>query len=334
MKSAAWGSLEPPRESFADILRGTAIVILTWNQREQTARCLQSIADAGYDLGRVVLWDNGSRDGTDQMVLDRFPDVIYHHHPTNQGVASGRNAAALLAERQLAPTHLMFLDNDMVVTEGFLEALCEPFAEDPHLAQAMAKIRFLDQPERLHSAGGQVVNFALGTKRGIGYGEADQGQYDTRQPCLPSGGATLVSKQVFFELDGFDGVFDPFGAEDTDFSLRVCAAGYKACYVPEAVLYHDYRNKMGEGSDASSYMAARVRQWMILMRRHATVGEKLLFFCGGAVIGFVKVAFQSLARGKAGAILGIPGGVRDFADDLPRPERHARPEPEVRTEAD
>ena len=268
------------------------------------------------------------------MVLDRFADVIYHHHPTNQGVASGRNAAALLAERQLAPTHLMFLDNDMVVTEGFLESLCQPFAEEPGLAQAMAKIRFMGQPERLHSAGGQVINFVLGTKRGIGYGELDQGQYDERQSCLPSGGATLVSRDVFFELDGFDAVFDPFGAEDTDFSLRVRAAGYRADYVPEAVLYHDYRTKMGEGSDARSYMAARVRQWMILMRRHATAGEKIAFFSGGAVIGFMKVAFQSLARGKAGAILGIPGGVRDFADDFPGPKRPAQTGGEVRTETD
>ena len=334
MNSEAWGSLEPSREPFTDILRGTAIVILTWNQRDKTARCLQSIADAGYDLGRVVLWDNGSHDGTDAMVLDDFPDVIYHHHPTNQGVASGRNAAALLAERRLSPTHLMFLDNDMVVSKGFLETLCASFAKEPRLAQAMAKIRFLGEPHRLHSAGGQVIDFRLGMKHGIGYGELDLGQHDVQRDCLPSGGATLVSKDVFFELDGFDGVFDPFGAEDTDFSYRVRNAGYRAVYVPDAVLYHDYHTKMGEGSDARSYMATRVRQWMILMRRHATLGEKLSFFLGGAMIGFLRVARQSLARGKAGAILGIPGGVRDYAGESSQPREPARAAREVRTESD
>jgi GT2 family glycosyltransferase len=334
MKSAACDVDGALLEPVKDVFRGTAIVILTWNQREKTARCLQSIADAGYDLARVVLWDNGSADGTDDMVLDRFPDVVYHHHPTNQGVASGRNAAALLAERRIAPTHLMFLDNDMVVTEGFLEALCEAFAEDPMLAQATAKIRFMGQPKRLHSAGGQVINFALGTKRGIGYGELDRGQHDVRRPCLPSGGATLVAKNVFFELDGFDNVFDPFGAEDTDFSYRVRAAGYRAVYVPDAVLYHDYRNKMGEGGDARTYMAARVRQWMILLRRHATLGERIAFYCGGAVIGLARVALGTLARGKAGALLGIPAGVREYANETPRQEKPAQAAREVRAETD
>jgi GT2 family glycosyltransferase len=334
MKSAAWGSDMPSCESLAGILRGTAIVILTWNQREKTSRCLHSIADAGYDLGRVVLWDNGSQDGTDELVLSRFPSVIYHHHPTNQGVASGRNSAALLAERRLSPTHLMFLDNDMVVTRGCLELLCQPFTTDARLAQAMAKIRFMSQPKRLHSAGGQVINFALGMKGGTGYLEVDRGQHDEQRHCLPSGGATLVSKDVFFELDGFDSVFDPFGAEDTDFSYRVKAAGYRAVYVPDAVLYHDYSNKMGEGGGARSYMAARVRQWMILMRRHATPAERIAFFCGGALIGFLKVALTAAARGKAGALLGIPGGVRDYAGQIPQPDRPAQPTREVRTETD
>ena len=40
------------------MLHGTAIVILTWNQCKQTLRCLQSLADAGYALSQVVLWDN------------------------------------------------------------------------------------------------------------------------------------------------------------------------------------------------------------------------------------------------------------------------------------
>ena len=69
-------------------VRGTAIVILTWNQRRETRRCLQSIADSGYSLERVVLWDNGSVDGTDEAILNEYPEVVFHRHPTNQGVAS------------------------------------------------------------------------------------------------------------------------------------------------------------------------------------------------------------------------------------------------------
>ena len=315
-------------------LRGTAIVILTWNQRNQTLRCLQSLADAGYALGQVVLWDNGSVDGTDEAVISEFPDVVFHRHPSNQGVASGRNAAALLAMRQLSPSHLLFLDNDMVVTPGFLEALCELFNSEPKLAQTMAKIRFLDEPDRLHSAGGQVVNFSLGIKHGIGYGEIDAGQFDVRKSCLPSGGATLVALSVFLELDGFDSIFDPFGAEDLDFAYRVRSAGYHATYVPESVVYHDYQRKSGAGPDGDSYIAARVRHWMILLRRHATLPQQLSFFAGGAVIGLIKVVLREGLSGNAASLKGIPMGVKRCASDLPRKERIRKESHDVGIETD
>jgi GT2 family glycosyltransferase len=293
-----------------DIIRGIAIVILTWNELDETRRCLQSLQAAGYSLGRVVLWDNGSSDGTEVSITREFPSVIYHHYRTNLGVASGRNAAASLAIQALSPSHLMFLDNDMVVTHGCLEALSEPFASEPKLAQALAKIRFLNEPERLQSAGGQVLNFALGTKRTIGFGEVDLGQYDQRQPCLTSGGATLVSADVFRELDGFDSIFDPFGDEDTDFAFRVRAAGYQAMYVPEAVVYHDYCRK--DEKSAQPYIAARVRQWMILLSRHATLPEKLAFFAGGALLGLLKVVLRELVKGNIASIRGILVGLREY----------------------
>lgn len=323
-----------PAMSVDHVLRGTAIVLLTWNQLEQTRRCLQSLATSGYSLSRVVLWDNASADGTDEAIISEFPDVTYHHHPTNQGVASGRNAAALLAMRTLSPSHLLFLDNDMVVTPGFLESLCEPFATEPRQAQAMAKIRFFNDPKRLHSAGGQVVNFALGIKTGIGYCEIDRGQHDVRKPCLASGGATLVAVSVFLELDGFDAIFDPFGTEDLDFAYRVREAGYHATYIPEAVLYHDYQRKSANGSDGDSYIAARVRQWMILLNRHATLPQQFAFYLGGAVVGFIKITVRQILSGNASALKGIPKGVGDYASDISRTEstRPASPRAGIKTD--
>jgi GT2 family glycosyltransferase len=320
--------------SVDHVLRGTAFVLLTWNQLEQTRRCLQSFVEAGYPLSRVVLWDNGSTDGTDEAIISEFPDVTYHHHPTNQGVASGRNRAALLAVQKLSASHLLFLDNDMVVTPGFLESLCEPFTTEPGQAQAMAKIRFFDEPERLHSAGGQVVNFALGIKTGIGYREIDRGQHNVRKSCLPSGGATLVAASVFLELDGFDSVFDPFGTEDLDFALRVREAGYLGTYIPEAVVYHDYQRKTASGNGGDSYIAARVRHWMILLHRHATLPQQLGFYLGGAIVGFVKVAIRQVLSGNASALKGIPKGVGDYASDLPQPESIRPASPRAGLETD
>jgi GT2 family glycosyltransferase len=307
-----------PEYSLKTVLSGTVFVILTWNQREETRRCLASLEAAGYDLGRVVLWDNGSADGTGELVQSEFPGVVYHHSAANLGVASGRNAAATLAIRAMSPTHLMFLDNDMVVTPGFLEALCEPFAGDPNLAQSLAKIRYLKEPDRLQSAGGQIVNFALGTKRSIGSGDIDIGQYDVCGPCLPCGGATLVATSVFVELDGFDPVFDPYGTEDFDFSYRVRKAGYSALYVPEAVLYHDYRSKLDGDYLGVAGFATMTERWMILLERHATPAQKFVFWTFSAPAKLVRSSLREAMRGNLAALGGIPKGMAAYVKLLLR----------------
>src|ERR671925_606634 len=90
-----------------------AFVILTWNQREKTMKCLANLRTVREPSFHVVLWDNGSSDGTVEAVREAFPEVLAHHHTDNLGVAPGRNAAAEFAIKKLNPTHLLFLDNDM-----------------------------------------------------------------------------------------------------------------------------------------------------------------------------------------------------------------------------
>jgi GT2 family glycosyltransferase len=304
--------------SADEIFRGTAIVILTWNELDETRRCLQSLQTAGYELDRVVLWDNGSSDGTEESITREFPSVIYHRNPTNLGVASGRNAAASMAIRALSPSHVLFLDNDMVVTPGFIEPLCDVFAAEPSAAQALAKIRILDDPDRLQSAGGTIINFALGVKHTIGHGEIDIGLYDERKLCLPCGGATLVAASVFLELGGFDPIFDPFGTEDMDFAYRVRDVGYEAWYVPESVVYHGHWSKLSSGARAELFVADIMKHWMIMLSRHASMGQRLVFFSGGAFVGLLRFALREISKGDIAVMKRISLGLWICAREMLR----------------
>ncbi len=99
--------------------------MLTLNQRDTTLRALASLmpqVDAGM---RVLVWDNGSSDGTIAAIRREFPGVVTHHHPENLGVASGRNAGARLAFELFRPEYLLFLDNDLVLRPGFVAALLD-----------------------------------------------------------------------------------------------------------------------------------------------------------------------------------------------------------------
>jgi GT2 family glycosyltransferase len=291
-----------------------AIVMLTMNQRDKTLRALQSVHEDN-PLVPVLLWDNGSTDGTLEAVKQGFPDVRTHWHPSNVGVASGRNAAARLAISAFQPTHLLFLDNDLVLESGFTAALLEPFV-DEHVGQTQAKLLYLHDPKRINDGGGCRINFWLGRTDPVGFREIDRGQCDAVAPCVSCGGAMMVRADLFERLGGFDSLFDPFGPEDIDFSLRLQAAGYRALYVPRALAYHEVSHSFEGGDYTATYAHAKARHWLRFLRRHGSPLQKAGFLLVGAPLIALRMVFRELARGNPGALTGSARGliqaVRDW----------------------
>jgi GT2 family glycosyltransferase len=289
-----------------------AVIILTLNQRDKTLQCLSSLRAVKRPSFQIVLWDNGSSDGTAEAVGAAFPEVLVHCHSSNLGVASGRNAAAKLAIETFDPSYLLFLDNDMIVTPDFLEVLLEPFTSDSKLAQTQAKLRFLKDRQRLNDAGGARIQFWLGRIRPVGYGEIDRGQYDTPVKCIACGGATLIRRDVFQQLGGFDSMFDPFGPEDVDFSLRAIKAGYYGMYVPRALIFHEVSHTFEGGGFSEKYAKHKAHLWFLFMRRHASLGEQIAFVILGAPYILARVMIREGRKGNFSAVRGLVHGMLDF----------------------
>lgn len=281
-----------------------AVLILTLDQRESTIRTLESLdSERGPGID-VVVWDNASTDGTAEAVQEQFPGVVVHRSQRNLGVAGGRNAAARFARGQFEPSHLLFLDNDMVVTPGFIRHLLEPFREDQDLGQTQAKLRFIAEPDLLNDGGGFQVSWWLARTEPVGFREPDHGQRDQVRPCLPCGGAMMVRTDLFFRLGGFDEVFNPFGPEDLDFSLRMKRAGYGALYVPQAMAYHAVTTTFEGGRYTERYARHKARNWLILMRRHAPVHQRAAFYLLGAPYLMVRMLFRQGPRRGVAALRG------------------------------
>jgi GT2 family glycosyltransferase len=187
-----------------------SVVILTYEQREMTLECLEHVLAMEGAPFDVVVWDNGSHDGTVKAITERYPQVLAHLNPDNLGVASGRNAGAALAFDRFDPTHVLFLDNDIEVEPQFLAALLDGFDEDTNVGQTQAKLRFYDERNRLNDGGGCQISFWRGTTIPVGFDEVDEGQWDQRRDCISCGGAMLTRADLFRELGGFDSKYDPY----------------------------------------------------------------------------------------------------------------------------
>lgn len=291
------------------------IIILTMNQRENTLRCLESFNAVKSPAFKILLWDNGSRDSTKAAVARDFPKVWVHYNSCNIGVASGRNEAARVMREKFNPRYLLFLDNDMTVSPGFLDALLAPFEHITSLAQTTGKISDLNDPKRLFDAGGYQVRFWRGDTLHLGYGETDSGQYDKPRKCYPSGGCMLVRSDVYQKLGGFDPGFDPYGSEDLDFGIRVQKAGYYGLYVPQAVVYHELKPAPTTARDEENQQKVSrcwSEHWFLLMRRHAPIWQKLIFMTLTAPYLFIKVAVREYRRGNLAILKELLGGFFNF----------------------
>lgn len=297
--------------SRAPARRDVAVVVLTMNQRDKTVRCIESLRRVRGEVPGIVLWDNGSTDGTAAAVREACPDVVVHAHPDNAGCARGRNLGARLACERFDPRFLMFLDNDTIVDAGLAEELRRPFDGDDRLAQTTPKIMQYGRPGLLYGARGCNIRFWLAKTSHRGYGEIDSGQYDEPGPCVPSGGCMLVRRDAFESVGGFDEIFNPYGPEDLDLGLRLAREGWRALYVPTAVIEHDPTpGKTFEGGQYTQRWASnRARQWFIFMNRHATLPQKAAFWCVGAPWTMLRLAWREARRGNlVTAIRGLVAG--------------------------
>ena len=288
------------------------VLILTINQREQTLRCLEQLRASGG--GRpgfgITVWDNGSTDGTREAISKRYPDVNLFGSDENLGVAGGRNAVAhaIIADRR--PDFLLFLDNDMAVGKDFVAALASPFfgPQGAVIGQTQAKLRLAHDPGKLNDGGGCNIQFWLGRTRPVGFGEVDNGQFDTPRRCMACcGGAMMVRRDLFETLGGFDESFNPFGPEDIDFSLRLQKLGYEAWYIPAAAALHDVNHTIGAGY-SEEYAVNRSQHWMRLMKRHASFFDWIGFVFAGVPLILFRVLLREGRRSNLAAIRGLVRG--------------------------
>ncbi len=292
-------------------------IVLTFNQKNKTLACLARLLrneGVGFE---TLIWDNGSQDATIEAVKAAFPKVVTHYSPVNCGVAGGRNAAAQIAIHDFRATHLLFLDNDIQVESGFVNALYEPFEADPTVGQTQAKLRSMQNPSLINDGGGARISFVFWCVKPVGFGELDRGQYDSPHSCISCGGAMMVRSEVFQQLNGFDPLFGPFGPEDLDFSLRLQKAGYRAMYIPKAVGYHQVSHTFGEGY-SEEYARHKAQHWLLFMRRHARLWEKTAFYLFGAPILAVRVLMRETRRGNLRAIRGLAQGLIQRKEQVER----------------
>jgi len=209
-----------------------SIIIPVFGNPAETLRCLGSLAAARVETPfEVVIVDDGSPPGS-LDALTAVPGTRIVRSDVNRGFVAACN---LGAARGRAPW-LVFLNNDTVVTDGWLDRLVETAQSRPRAGAVGARLLFEDG--RLQEAGGIVWSDASAHNVGRG-GHPDAPPYGyLRAVDYCSGACLLISARLFEELGGFDEAYAPAYYEDVDLAFRVRAAGLEVLYQPLATVFH------------------------------------------------------------------------------------------------
>jgi GT2 family glycosyltransferase len=213
-------------------MRLTAVV-LNLDGQTLLQRMLPTLVSQDLADRRLILLDDGSTDGSPAWVARTFPDVEVVRNPGNLGVAVSFNRAVQIAR---GSDYLALLNNDLELESDYLSRLVDVLDAHPEAASVAGKMRSVRDPSRLDGAGDAFLWSSAATRRG--YGELDEGQYDTPGEVFSAcGGAAVYRMAAFADVGLFDGDFFAY-LEDIDWGFRAQLRGWSARYEPAAVVHH------------------------------------------------------------------------------------------------
>jgi len=244
---------------------GTVVIVLNWNGKDDLLRCLGSLEPLLSETFSVLVVDNGSTDGSPEAVRKAFPGVEVLALDRNFGYAAGNNAGFRHVMRP-RPEFVVFLNNDTVVAPDAVAALTAVLRGDSKAGIAVPEIYYMDQPDRIWYAGGEV-RLGLGLVRHEGIRELHGPAYACRKETGYATGCCFAMRSRDFErFGGFDERFGMY-AEDVDLSLRVRKSGLTVIYEPAAKVWH--RVSASYGSSMHPRKIVRKSSAMLyLMRKH------------------------------------------------------------------
>jgi len=304
-------------------VRRIALLVLNWNGKEDTARCLDSLRALHPPRDgevRVLVVDNGSTDGSAEMLRTRYPWANVIETGANLRYAGGNNAGIrpLLEE---GTEFILLLNNDTEADPDLVRELVDEADRAAHAGLFGPLI--LDANGRVWFAGGGV-NLALGLTWHRGIGGVDPGtRGEARDTDYLSGCCLLVRREVFEKIGLLDDGYFLY-AEDTDFCLRARAAGFACRYVPRARLVH--RVSASTGGAINPFKAyQRTRAGIRLFARHANGLTQATWPIGFAGL-LLAQSLNWIARGRAASAMAAWRAVVDVmlgrpADVFPVPVR-------------
>jgi GT2 family glycosyltransferase len=225
-----------------------SVVIPNWNGARWLPGCLGSLARQTTPPVEVIVVDNGSEDGSLELLRDAHSQVRVIELGRNTGFAFAANRGIEAA----AAGAVALINTDIELEPDWIERMAGALDVDPAAAAVACKMLDLRERDVFYDAGDILRRDGACEQRGRF--RRDDGRYDDPGTVFAAcAGAALYRRDAVLAVGGFDERFFAY-LEDVDLGLRLRLAGWTCRYEP-AVAYH--------ASEGSSHALSRPMQSLV-----------------------------------------------------------------------
>ncbi len=288
-----------------------SIIIVNYNVKYFLEQCLYSVYNAKGTLKiEVIVVDNNSLDGSEQMMKDKFPNTFYLRNNKNLGFSKANNRAIEKAQGK----YVLLLNPDTVIQEDTLQKSFQFMESHPEAGCLGVKMidgngHFL--PESKRSVPTPLVSFfkifgfsslfpksKLFAKYHLGYLDENQ----VHEVSVLPGAYMFIRRKALDEVGLLDESFFMYG-EDIDLSYRLIKGGYKNYYYPKTTIIHYKGESTKKGS--INYVLVFYQAMIIFAEKHFSKKNARIysFLINTAV--YIRALMSIIKRGLESVIIPI-----------------------------
>lgn len=223
-----------------------SVIIPNWNGAHHLPTCLESLRSQTLREFEVIVADNGSIDGSLELLARDYPEVRVLALGENRGFAGACNAGIKATQG----TYVALLNNDAEADPGWLSEVVAAFQRHPEAGLVASKMLLFERRNTFHTAGDFYRVDGIPGNRGVW--QKDEGQYDREEAVFSACGGSAAYRRTMLDQVGLLDEDFFFSCEDVDLAWRAQLAGWRCVYVPRAIVYHKL-SATGGGTTASFF---------------------------------------------------------------------------------
>ena len=281
-----------------------SFVTVNYNGLNDTCDLIDSIpSDTSIE---VIVVDNASSQDEASLIKKKYPWVHVIRSDKNYGFAGGNNIGIRAAKGK----YIFLINNDTIFKDFNIETLIKLLESSPSIGVVCPKIRFTWDNSPIQFAGYTPLSKITIRNRSIGFGEADNGQYNTPHPTpYAHGAAMLIKREVIHKVGLMPECYFLY-YEEIDWSMMITRIGYEIWYEPACTIFHKESQTTGQNSPLRTYYITRNR--LLLVKRNWKGLDKFISYL--YLIGIVgtRDLLRHILNGEKALFKATYTGIKDF----------------------